>query len=360
MKDNLQQPVFINISLGTIFKAFFAVFLAYILYVLRDLVLILITSVVLASAIEPAALWLMAKRIPRTISVLMIYFGIVGFLAAMFFFFAPPFVNDLQSFIKTLPKYVTSVNETQGISQLSSIPTINHFLESLKNIEQNEIIGALNGAVPNTAASLVSTISLIFGGIFSMILIFVLSFYLAVQEDGINSLIRIITPIKHEKYVIGLWKRSQKKIGYWVQGQLLLSVFVAVLTYLGLTIVGIQNALMLAVITGVFELIPIFGSILAAIPAVAFAFTDGGLSLSLIVLGVFIIIQQFESQLIHPLVVQKIVGIPALIAILALIMGGQIAGFLGVLIAVPVAAALMEYVNDVELRRRKELQDITS
>jgi predicted PurR-regulated permease PerM len=356
MNNNSQQPVFINISLGTIFKAFFAIFLAYAIFMLRDLVLILITSVVLASAIEPAALWLMAKRIPRTISVLLIYAAIITFLATTFYFFAPPFVNDLQSFVKSLPQYVTSVNETEGVSQLTTIPTINQFLESLKNIEQNEIISALNGAVPNTGAGLVSTISLIFGGIFSMIMIFVFSFYLAVQEDGINSLIRIITPIKHEKYVIDLWKRSQKKIGYWVQGQLLLSVFVGVLTYLGLTIVGIQNALMLAVITGLFELIPIFGSILAAIPAVAFAFTDGGISLSLIVLGVYVIIQQFESQLIHPLVVQKIVGIPALIAILALIIGGQIAGFLGVLIAVPVAAAIMEYINDIELRRRQELQ----
>ncbi|MGG2362206.1 AI-2E family transporter, partial [Salmonella enterica] len=93
-------------------------------------------------------------------------------------------------------------------------------------------------------------------------------FYLAVQENGITGLIRIITPLRHEKYVIDLWVRSQKKIGLWVQGQLLLSVIVGVLTFLGLSIFGVQNALMLAVIAGVLELIPIFGPFIAGIPAV--------------------------------------------------------------------------------------------
>ncbi len=357
MNDKSPQPIFINITLGTIFKAFFAIFLAYLLFVLRDLVLILLTSVILASSIEPAALWLMKKRIPRTLSVSMIYVGIIAILSATFYFFAPPFVNDLQSFIKSLPQYITSVNETENISQISSIPSVNSFLDGLKNIGKSEIISTISGTVPNTAAGLVSTISIIFGGIFSMMLIFVLSFYLAVQDDGINSLIRIITPIKHEKYAIDLWKRSQKKIGLWVQGQMLLSVIVGVLIFLGLTVIGVKNALMLAVIAGIFELIPIFGPILSAIPAVLFGFGQGGLTLSLIILAIYLIVQQFESQLIHPLVVKKIVGMPALIAILALIIGGQVAGFLGVLIAVPVAAAVMEYISDLEASRKQQVKD---
>ncbi len=360
MNDKLQQPVFINITMGTIFKTFFAIFLVYLLFVLRDLLLILITSVILASAIEPAALWLMKKKIPRTLSVLTIYIAIIAFLGATFYFFAPPFVNDLQSFVKSLPQYVTTANETGGISQFSSIPTVNAFLESLKNIERSEIISTISGNFPNTAAGLLSTASVIFGGIFSMLLIFVLSFYLAVQENGINNLIQIVTPIKHERYVIDLWKRSQKKIGLWVQGQLLLSVIVGVLIFLGLTVIGVNNALMLAVIAAVFELIPVFGPILSAIPAVLFGLGQGGITMSVIVLAIYLIVQQFESQLIHPLVVKKIVGIPALIAILALIIGGQVAGFLGILIAVPVAAAVMEYVNDLEILRKQQSRELQS
>jgi len=100
-----------------------------------------------------------------------------------------------------------------------------------------------------------------------------------------------------------------------------------------------------------FELIPIFGPILAAVPAILFSLLDGGLTLGLLTLGLYAIIQQFESQLIHPLVVKKIVGIPALLAIISLIIGAQIAGFLGLIIAVPVAAAVMEFLHDVEKKK---------
>jgi predicted PurR-regulated permease PerM len=193
---------------------------------------------------------------------------------------------------------------------------------------------------------------------FSFILIIVISFYLAVQDDGVANFLRIITPVKHERYIIDLWKRSQRKIGLWMQGQLVLGLIIGVLTYLGLSILGVQNALLLAVIAAMFELIPVFGPILAAVPAVAFGLIEGGVALGLLVVGLYAIIQQFESQLIHPLVVKKIIGIPALIAILALIVGAQLAGFLGILLSVPLAAVMMEYLGDVEKRKVQQLKDL--
>lgn len=348
MNDKLNQPVFINITLGTIFKAFFAIFLVYVLFVLRDLILVLITSVILASGIEPFTRWFTKRRVPRALAVLTIYLSILVFVTAIFYVFAPPFVNDLKSFATSFPKYLVSVNES-GAGD--SMPVLNQIIERFNNLEKSELIATISGNSANTTAGFVSTVSIVFGGIFSTILIFILSFYLAVQENGITGLIRIVTPLRHEKYVIDLWARSQKKIGLWVQGQLLLSVIVGVLTFLGLSIFGVQNALMLAVIAGVLELIPLFGPFIAGIPAVILAFLQGGMSLALFIVGLYVIVQQFESQLIHPLVVRKIVGIPALIAILALIIGAQIAGFLGILIAVPVAAVLMEYIDDVEKQK---------
>ena len=86
-----------------------------------------------------------------------------------------------------------------------------------------------------------NTISAVFGGVLSFVLIVVLSFYLAVQEDGVSNFLKVITPLKNEKYIISLWKRSQKKIGYWMQGQILLGVIVGVLIYLGLTILGVKK-----------------------------------------------------------------------------------------------------------------------
>ena len=145
-----------------------------------------------------------------------------------------------------------------------------------------------------------------------------------------------------------------------MQGQLLLGVIVAVLTYLGLSILGVKNAFLLAILAGVFELIPIFGPIISAIPAIGIALIQDGFSLALLVAGLFLIIQQFENQLIHPLVVKKIVGIPALVAIIALIVGAQIAGFLGMIIAVPITAAAMEYLSDMEKAKLNEMKKFSN
>lgn len=350
------QPVVISITFGTVVKSLLAVLLFYLLFVLKDLLLVLLTSVVLASAIEPATKFFEKKRIPRVIGVLITYVITISLLIGIFAAFFPPLIKDLSNIANTLPAYLVELSESD---RFSDIPAFSDLLTSFQeSVNKGEIISAISTGASGATVGFITTFSSIFGGILSTILIIVFSFYLAVQEKGVENLIRIVVPIRHEKYVVGLWKRSQRKIGLWMQGQLLLSVIIAVLTYLGLSIVGVENALLLALVAGVFELIPVFGPILAAIPAIVFAILQSGMSLGLIVLAIYIIIQQFESQLIHPLVVKKIVGIPALLAIVALIVGAQIAGFLGILISVPVTAAIMEYINDVDKRKSEELKKL--
>ena len=136
-----------------------------------------------------------------------------------------------------------------------------------------------------------------------------------------------------------------------MQGQLLSSALVMMLVYIGLFFVGIPHALLLAVLAGVFELIPLFGATLAAIPAVFIAYVSGDMSTALIVAGLYIVIQQLEGHIIYPLVVKKVVGVSPMISIMALVIGGTLAGFLGVLISVPVAAAVIEFVSDFEARK---------
>ena len=142
-----------------------------------------------------------------------------------------------------------------------------------------------------------------------------------------------------------------------MQGQLLLGVIIGVLVYLGLMVLGIQHALLLAVIEACFELIPVFGPIMSSIPGVIVGLSTGGLPEGLLVLGLYIIIYQFESNLLYPLVVKKIVGVSPILVILALVIGAKLAGFLGAVLAVPIAAALMELVGDVEKDHHKEAED---
>jgi len=284
--------------------------------------------------------------------VLLVYIIVVLSLVLLFYFFLPPILDDAGGFLSTLPQYLDSFQLPGSIENglfLGSESSVQDF--SLK-----ETIFAFRDTFTSTSEGLLRALSAIFGGIFSLILIIVLSFYLAVQETGIDDFLRVVTPVKHQKYVVGLWRRSQFKIGRWMQGQLLLSLIVAILVYLGLTILGVPYALLLAIVAGIFELIPVFGSILAAIPAIAVAFASGGTSLFLLVGGLYLIINQFQANLIYPLVVKKVVGVPPLLVILALIVGMQLAGFLGIILSVPVAAALQEFVSDIQKDRKKLME----
>lgn len=349
MKDKLNQGVTISITAGTIFKTILILIFFYFLFVIRDIVLILLTSIVVASALEPGTKWFMKRKIPRTPSVIIMYLLIIAILVGIFYAFLPALIDDFREMSQTIPAYFQS-NEL--LSKFGNIPAFENIYSSIsQNFTGTEIVSKVGQTLTGATAGVLSVASSIFGGLLSFLLIIVISFYLAVQDDGVASFLKIVCPRKHEEYIIDLWKRSQKKIGLWMQGQLLLGLIIGLLTFFGLTILGVSNALFLAVIAAVFELIPIFGSIFAAIPGIGFAIIDGGLSLGLFALGLYLIIQQLESQLIHPLVVKKIVGIPALVAIIAIVVGAKVAGFLGIILSVPFAAIMMEIIGDIDKRK---------
>ncbi len=348
------KNISVNITSGTILRTLLFILLFIILYFFRDLVLIILTAVVLASAIEPITKWFMKYKIPRVLAVILIYISFFIFCAGIFIIFLPVVLDEIFAFIVMLPNYINAIELWNPIAQSGFLsPTTVEGLSSGFSVA--DLIVGVRDVVTNTFSSFWQTINNIFGGLFSFILILVFSFYFAVQEAGITSFLRIITPLKHEEYVIDLWRRSQLKIGLWMQGQLLLAVLIGTFVYLGLMILGIKYALLLAILSAFAELIPLFGPILAAIPAILIAFADGGLTMGLLVLGFFVIIQQFENHLIYPLVVKKVVGVPPLMVILALMVGAQLAGFLGILIAVPIAAVLMEFFSDIEKDKKKQL-----
>ena len=338
----------IQISAGTVIKVLIVIFGFVAIYILRDVVLVVLLAVVIASAIEPATQWLLKKGIPRILSVLLIYSIITILLVGTFYFLFLPLLSQSASFLSSLPGYL---GELQVWNPLRNSELLNSN-STIQGISQNFSLAQITDQIYSTADNLSNgffgAASTIFGGVLSFILVIVLSFYLSVESDGVSNFLRIVVPAKHEPYVLNLWKRSQHKIGLWMQGQIVLAIIVAMLVFLGLTLLQVENALLLAVLAGMFEIIPLFGPILAAIPAVTIALITNGMTAALLVVGLYIIIQQFENQLIYPLVVRKIVGVPPIVSIIALIVGGKLAGFVGLIISVPLATMLIEYLNDVE------------
>ncbi len=363
MKDE-SRDIEIRISTSSVIKTLFVVVLAGVAWYLRDVLLIVLTAIILASAIEPPVRFFVKRKIPRIAALVLVYVLGGGFLIGTVYFFVPAFVNDVKQVSQILPQLVSVAsiwNPLEGGTVATeflhnAVTSTSTVAAASANQSLGNALDVLNSGVEEGGAF--NILSIFFGGLLSFVLIIVLSFYLAAQERGIESFLRLVSPAVSRHYVVDLWHRSQQKIGLWFQGQLLLGVLVGVLVYIGLTVLGVPSAFFLAILATVFELIPVFGPILSAVPGVVIAFTNGlsfvepGFTAASVLILFYFIIQQFESHLFYPLVVRKVTGLPPVLVILSLVVGGKVAGFLGVLLAVPLTAILMEFLSDVAKEKR--------
>lgn len=339
------KNITINITAGSVIKAIVLGLLVYFLYLVSDMIAVVLFSVVIASSVEPVANWFSERKIPRTLAVIMVYLVAFIIFGLIFYAVIPTILQEFSAFSFSITSYLKKPTQISVLNEFfSTLPvSVSKILQDF-SLKAALYINIFTTGFFNATAQ-------IFGGALSFILTVVLSFYLSVQKNGIEKFLKLVIPIKYEIYIIGLWHRVSQKMGRWFQGQILLAVLVGVLTFLGLTILKVDYALTFALLAAAFELIPTFGPILASIPPIMISFAqDPILAVKVIIL--YIIIHQFENHLIYPLVVRKIVGISPVITILALVVGAKIAGFMGLLLSVPVASIIIEILGDFDKRKR--------
>lgn len=344
----------IRISSATMIRGILLILGAYILFILRDVLLLVLVSIVIASFVEAGVHALSKYKMSRAMSVPLIFAGVMMIVFAIFYAFVPIIVRELSDMLAILFKYLpanTNVNQqsiegaTEFVNTISNQSSINEWIANIQNA----------GSVLSKGAT--SFIGSTFGGLLNFILIMVMSFYLSIQEKGIDSFLRLLTPAKNEVYVLDLWRRTQRKIGLWFKGQLMLGTIIGAITFIVLALLGVKYAFLIALITGIAELIP-FGIIFAAVPAILFAVIDGGVLLGIKVLIFYIVIQQLENYVLGPVVAKRIVGIPPLVVLLAFLVGITLAGFWGALVAMPVAVFILEYMSDIEKRKLVSINNL--
>lgn len=337
----------IAISTGTLIRAVFIVLAVFLLWVLRELAMVVLTAIVIASFVESAVPHLRKVGINRVWGIVMLYIVTLLFLAGLFYLFAPLLVTEIYNFATFISTYIPGVSfldyfQNEAFSGAKDIvSTIS------ENLSLGSLLSVSKAFISNLSGGFFATLSVAFGGIFNFVLIVVISFYLAIQEKGIENFLRVIVPIKYENYAVDLWNRSSRKIGFWIKGQVVLGLVVAVLIYLVLSLLGVDYALLLAIIAGVMELVP-YGILVALIPAFSFSFISGGWSSALMVVGSYLIIHQFEVFLFTPLIIKQVVGLSPVVIILSALIGYELGGFWGILLAIPVAVVVMEYLSDLE------------
>lgn len=336
----------IDISLASFVKFFLVVGLIWAAWILKDLLIAILVSILIATPTSGLADKLHKYYIPRGLTALAVLATFIGLLVGVIVLFIPLLSGEVSNFSATLPQFQSEIrNFVNGFTRENDIQGLIGRVTTtdVANLSQNAISFATNalGATATAATSFMV----------QLVIIFVLSFYFAVQEKGVERFLRVISPKNKEDYIVDLWDRSQKKIQSWVNGQVLLALIIGVVTYIGLTALGMKHALLFALLAAVCEIIPVVGMTIATVPALVVAYLTGGMSL-LIKIGIFyLILTQTENHILSPMVVNKVVGIPPIIVIIALLMGGVLAGFWGVLLAVPVAAIVMEFVEDIEKRK---------
>lgn len=339
-----------SISTGTIIRFFLVALGLFLIWYLRDLFLVLLTAIILASFVEAAVPHFKKIKINRIFAVVIVYISTILMLALLFYLFVPLLITEVYNFSVFLSSYVPNspiLNYFTNDAFSGAKDIINNLSHSLS---LTTLISTSNAFISNLSAGFFQVFSVAFGGIFNLVLIVLISFYLSIQERGIEKFLRIILPLEYEEYAVDLWGRSRRKIALWMKGQLLLVVLITILTYLMLSLLGIQYALLLSIIAGLMELVP-YGILVALVPAVYFSFLSGGIPSALMVAGAYTILHEFEVFLFSPLIIKSVVGLSPLVVILAATIGFELGGFWGLILAIPVAVFVMELLDDLEKKK---------
>lgn len=336
----VQQKV--EISVFSVIKIVAVVGAIAFLYYIRDIIILVFLSVVIASAIDPVATFFARYKVPRVISVLLVYILVFTLVSLVLYFVIPDLLNEMGDLTKTLPRFYQQIVWGKPLSFLgyNALVQLQHFLNDLVP-QVGEIVTGAVGLTPK-----------IFGGFVAFGSVLVISFYLAVREGEIPKFIKLITPAGYESYAVDLWSRTHKKFGRWLQGSLFLATLVGASVFIGLSLLGVKYSLSLALLAGAFELIPMVGATLSGIIAVLITLTQSWY-LALGVLILYVVIQQLENNLMAPLVFRYVIGLNPVIVILSLLIGVRLAGPLGLLIAIPAAAAVGEFLGDLSTGKFK-------
>ncbi len=333
-----KNPIYINITAYGIIKIVLVLILCYFLFQIRQILAILFISLVLASAFDPWVVFLKRKKIPRPVSMILIYLITFLVISGIMLLIIPPIIQQVGDLSGQYPfvseKIRSGIEALKGISSFDSV--WNSFLLSSETYP--ELVG--------TFQTVFAKISGFVGGVFTFFLILVITFYMVVEESAMKKVIWSITPQKHQEKVMRLANEIQQKIGLWLRGQLILSFIIFTLIYILLSILGVKYALVLALIAGLTEFVPYLGPILASIPAIFLAFSQKPI-LALFVIIFYYVIQVMENNLIVPKVMQRVVGLNPIVSIAVLLIGFKIGGIIGAVLSIPVVTAVMVVYHDI-------------
>lgn len=326
----------ISVSTGTILRTIGILGALAVLWMIGDILLSCFVAVLLAGMMYPAAEWAAERKIPKLVTVLLIYFLLFGVIGAVITLLVPAVSDQSKAFfaaygdqggiIPHLSESVRAFAQRHGVT-VNLTTSLSSFLTGMQAQAQG-IFGNIFGTVSN-----------IFVGIAGFILVLVLALYMVIEDQAIGETFRHWVPREYQAFSIRLSQLLMQKLGGWMRGQLLLCLIIGALYLIAFIALGVPYPLLLAGLGGIFEFIPYIGPMLSAVPAVLLAVTVSP-TCAILTLIAITIIQQLENNFIVPKVMEKTVGLNPIVSIVAFMIGAKLFGVVGAIFAIPVATAV--------------------
>lgn len=302
----------------------------------RDVLVLIGLALFLAIGLEPAVSLLARRKVPRwaaVITVLVVSLTVVGgFLAAAI----PPLARQATQFLTQAP---TMFSQLQ--SQHSPVGRLIDRLQVQQRLQQ-----ALSGDAVDLLNGLLGASQVVFSALASTLILVVLTVYFVADLPRIRMTLYRLVPHSRRPRAILLGDEIFAKVGGYVLGNLLISLIAAALTFTFLVIMGVPYPLLLSIFVAILDLVPVIGSTIAGV-VVCLVALSVSLPICLATIGFFLIYRLAEDYLLVPKIIGRVLKVPALVTVVAVLLGGALLGIVGALIAIPAAAALLLIAREV-------------
>jgi len=327
-------------------------------YVLRQILIPLMLAFIVAYIFDPLVDFFEKRKIPRTITIAALLVLILAGIAGVLLVIIPSLVRqsvDLVHYLqesypgirKNLEEHIARFSGTGLAERLSA--NLETVLDSLKNRAPQMLESA-----QSVLAGLVTGTLGVVGAIINFILFAVVSVYLLKDFDRITTAVKSLIPPARTEYLLGVMRKIDINLRSFFRGQLIVCTILAVIYGVGLTIVGVPFALLIAIAGGYGQIVPYLGTAIGIVPAAVLALLKyGDIWHPLAAIAVFAVGQSLEGFIITPKIVGDKVGLHPVVIILAILIFGKLLGFLGVLFAVPLAAILKVMLGEVIARYKQ-------
>ena len=313
--------------------AAFVISLGWLIITLKEVFLAVFIAYIIMAALFPSVQFLKKHKFPNSLAVLVVYGVAILIFILLIFPLIPFLVNQLQSLFNSFPKYLDKSAKILNI-----------------HIDMTTITSYVTSDVGSLFKNAMSVTTKVFGGVFSFLTVFAISFYLLLDHDNIATRIGALFSRKMQKRGKEMFSKIEDKLGAWFRGQIVLSFSIGALTWISLVVLDLPYALPLALLAGILEIVPTIGPIISAIPAVIVALSISPI-MALLVIFLYIFIQLLENNILVPRIMEKAVGLNPIVIILGVIVGSKLLGIAGALLSVPFISLVVVVIQSLRLKK---------